>query len=156
MRSFARPALLALSLAALPATATAAPFDGAENAGSNCVAQFATAITTGTDHIGVIQGGPWVAADVVATRNGIVGIESSPGPVTDLKLTCTIHERYVGGPEVVRASSTFPGTGVVTLVPAAFAFESYYDQFWVCTEVTWRDGAGELGGKRSCIGPLNG
>jgi hypothetical protein len=137
MRRLLRTAL-ALVLAAAPATvARANPFDGAENTGADCNAVLTQ---SGGTYLGVLTGGPYVVADLVANNNGALGVDSHPGPATQVWMRCQIRRYSTGSPYVDNTAG--PWTGVAVFVPEAFAFTSPYTQFLLCTSFTWQDNTG--------------
>jgi len=158
MRSSVRHTLVALALVAAPTTsAHAALFDGSENAGHACQATFVAQLSGGYTHSGVITGGPWVAADLLENRDGIVGVESVPGTVTDMRITCFI--RRVGNAydiPVSGTSSSPTSSGLVYFAPKVFSFDSYYDTFQTCTQVDWTDTHGVARQESSCNAPQTG
>jgi hypothetical protein len=153
MRSYARNTLLALALAATPlATAHAAPFDGAETAGLGCRSVFLAKSGSGATatHTGVIDGGPWVVADLIQNNSGILGVDSKPAPGTNVTITCTIHPGTDTASPVVTVWSAFPGTGVAYLTPSAFSFFSGNSAFVTCTRVDWIDNRGYNNYRLTC------
>lgn len=134
---FIRPALV-LALALVPgAAASAEPFDGAEKNGTKCLAEVLR--ETVPYPYGVLSGGAYVVADLLATENGILKVDPNPGPVEGVELTCSIRKSSVTYATVTRTSTS----GVVVVEPQITAFHAPSDGvFEVCTTVRWTDSEG--------------